>query len=470
MILEELKKRRIKLTIKEIISDFELNIMKSVDELLVGIIILGCFFHLLKAMWAYLQQNGFATHFDRFPDFHRFIKSSFALAHLPLEDIEAGLNYLKEFELVDQDCRKFKEKVFIPYIENTWINGQFPPGIWNCNARSEDSNTNNNQEGYNSRINKELKQIHPNPWILTSFIKKQIKLSEQEIIKVKCGLSKPKRRKVYKKLAERRKNLRQNYKRNKDIPNFLFAMGSNLVSAELAAGNSTDPVASVNPDNGADDSHWKEHDEEEDDSIDVTPTEYIQNPYAGRKIGKRPVDRPRVGRSKCTVCDKGFNSKSNSISCHACDKQTHVRCIKDTFDEEQFYCRKCRPIQTTVEDAIAQEMLIDAAVENPTLSHGENSINCDNGLKDFLQKLERMNLLEKFENELVTLDMLKEMNHEDLKSIGIITFGHRHKILKEIMSYRPPNIVETIVNSAEFQFGCVNCEENFYTHDALRDG
>ena len=79
---------------------------------------------------------------------------------------------------------------------------------------------------------------------------------------------------------------------NKDIPNFLFAMGSNLVSAELAAGNSTDPVASVKPDNGADDSHWKEHDEEEDNSIDVTPTEYIQNPYAGRKIGKRPVDRP----------------------------------------------------------------------------------------------------------------------------------------------------------------------------------
>ena len=111
-----------------------------------------------------------------------------------------------------------------------------------------------------------------------------MKLSEQEIIKVKCGLSKPKRRKVYKKLAERRKNLRQNHKRNKDIPNFLFAMGSNLVSAELAAGNSTDPVASVNPDNDEDDSHWKEHDDEGDDSIDVTPTEKIQNPYAGKKI------------------------------------------------------------------------------------------------------------------------------------------------------------------------------------------
>lgn len=226
-----------------------------------------------------------------------------------------------------------------------------------------------------------------------------MKLSEQEIIKVKCGLSKPKRRKVYKKLAERRKNLRQNYKRNKDIPNFLFAMGSNLVSAELAAGNSTDPVASVNPDNDEDDSNWKEHDDEGDDSIDVTPTEKIQNPYAGKKIQKRPFGRPRVGRIKCTVCDKGFNSKSNSISCNACDKQTLVRCIKDTFDEEQFFCRKCLPIQTTIKDAIAQEMLVDAAGENPTLSHGENSINCDNKLKDFLRKLEMMNLLKKFESE-----------------------------------------------------------------------
>ena len=115
-------------------------------------------------------------------------------------------------------------------------------------------------------------------------------------------------------------------------------------------------------------------------------------------------------------------------------------------------------------------MLIDSAVENPTLSHGENSLNCDNGLKDILTKFEMMNLLEKFESELITLDMLKEMNHNDLKSIGITTFGHRHKILKEIMSYRPPSIVENVVNSAQFQFGCVNCRgENFNTHGALRD-
>ena len=37
------------------------------------------------------------------------------------------------------------------------------------------------------------------------------------------------------------------------------------------------------------------------------------------------------------------------------------------------------------------------------------------------------------------------------------------------MSYRPPNIVETIVNSIQFQFNCANCEENFNRHDALRD-
>ena len=48
MMLEELKRRNIPLNIKELISDFELNILKSADEMLPGIIILGCFFHPLR--------------------------------------------------------------------------------------------------------------------------------------------------------------------------------------------------------------------------------------------------------------------------------------------------------------------------------------------------------------------------------------------------------------------------------------
>ena len=59
MMLEELKRRNIPLNIKDLISDFKLNI--------------------LKAIWKKVQVNGFATQFDEQPDFHRCVKSTLAL-------------------------------------------------------------------------------------------------------------------------------------------------------------------------------------------------------------------------------------------------------------------------------------------------------------------------------------------------------------------------------------------------------
>jgi tankyrase len=37
-----------------------------------------------------------------------------------------------------------------------------------------------------------------------------------------------------------------------------------------------------------------------------------------------------------------------------------------------------------------------------------------------------------FDREKITMDILVEMNHDDLKEIGITAYGHRHKIIKGI--------------------------------------
>lgn len=39
-------------------------------------------------------------------------------------------------------------------------------------------------------------------------------------------------------------------------------------------------------------------------------------------------------------------------------------------------------------------------------------------------------LIEIFEREQITLDILAEMEHEDLKQIGITAYGYRHKLIK----------------------------------------
>ena len=39
-------------------------------------------------------------------------------------------------------------------------------------------------------------------------------------------------------------------------------------------------------------------------------------------------------------------------------------------------------------------------------------------------------LREIFEREQISVDILSEMGHEDLKQIGITAYGHRHKLIK----------------------------------------
>ncbi|XP_019773681.1 poly [ADP-ribose] polymerase tankyrase [Dendroctonus ponderosae] len=48
----------------------------------------------------------------------------------------------------------------------------------------------------------------------------------------------------------------------------------------------------------------------------------------------------------------------------------------------------------------------------------------------FLVSLNLEHLLEIFDREQITLDILAEMNHEDLKQIGISAYGFRHKLIK----------------------------------------
>jgi tankyrase len=52
----------------------------------------------------------------------------------------------------------------------------------------------------------------------------------------------------------------------------------------------------------------------------------------------------------------------------------------------------------------------------------------------FLSSLGLEHLREIFDREQVTIDILLEMGHEELKQIGVHAYGHRHRLLKGIMS------------------------------------
>ncbi|KAM3178881.1 hypothetical protein ACTXT7_001711 [Hymenolepis weldensis] len=54
----------------------------------------------------------------------------------------------------------------------------------------------------------------------------------------------------------------------------------------------------------------------------------------------------------------------------------------------------------------------------------------------FLTSLGLDHLVELFEKEQITLDILVELGHEELKELGVVVYGQRHKIIKGVNRYR----------------------------------
>ena len=61
----------------------------------------------------------------------------------------------------------------------------------------------------------------------------------------------------------------------------------------------------------------------------------------------------------------------------------------------------------------------------------ETSLNMSMGA--FLASLGLEQLREVFDREQISVDILAEMGHEDLKQIGVTAFGHRHKLIKVVL-------------------------------------
>ena len=152
-----------------------------------------------------------------------------------------GLNTLKLFlKFEDENTEKFKTE-FLKYVKEYWIEGCYPPQVWLNFQRSGDE-TNNNQEGMNSRINKELKQTNPSPGILLCFIYKQLRCAETQRAEASVGQTKPRQKLKIKKIAQRRYTLKVQYKFERKLPgadqgqllqSYLSDMSQNVTSATL---------------------------------------------------------------------------------------------------------------------------------------------------------------------------------------------------------------------------------------------
>ena len=53
-------------------------------------------------------------------------------------------------------------------------------------------------------------------------------------------------------------------------------------------------------------------------------------------------------------------------------------------------------------------------------------------MRDFFMGTEFERYIELFEKEEITLDVLAEISHDELKNLGIKAYGHRHRLLRAV--------------------------------------
>ena len=129
--MEELK---LELNVKSVICDFELNIIKSVDDML-GVPIHGCYFHFKKCFMRRVDKNGMKTVYEKNEQFRKLINDCSALSFLPIEDIEEGLQHIdRKFTFTDEKLMDFKQE-FLDYIKTFWIHGCLPHYCVSCTSK-----------------------------------------------------------------------------------------------------------------------------------------------------------------------------------------------------------------------------------------------------------------------------------------------------------------------------------------------
>lgn len=139
----------------------------------------GCVFHFAKAVVGQVHKRGFKQDFSdvrKNGAFCGFIRAILGLPYVPLE-------FVHHFRRLTGKQRTFGMKMII--VEKYWIRGNHRAVTWNV-YKSETVSTNNNSEGYNSKLGNKLKQ-HPNFYALCGELKNELETSQLDTLAAKTG-------------------------------------------------------------------------------------------------------------------------------------------------------------------------------------------------------------------------------------------------------------------------------------------
>ena len=235
-----------------IISDFEISAIKATQHILgQHVVNKGCFYHLTQSTWRKIQSLGLTQLYKDREDIRQFCGMIDGLAFLPINDIQAGLQYLQT--LVDDELEPL-----LQYFDTNYVSGQyrriqppalqrnnvlppvvlrhvppqFPPVMWNVReiTLNNDHRTNNFCEAWNNGYFQLVGHKHPSFWSSIEAIRKDEATSHVAILQDAIGNPPAKRiKRKSKDLQRRLRNLCLDHSQGrKNLQEFLTAIGHTI--------------------------------------------------------------------------------------------------------------------------------------------------------------------------------------------------------------------------------------------------
>ena len=116
---------------EEIMTDFELALVQSLELEFPGARIHCCYFHFAQCLWRKVQRLGMVEEYKEDEFIRCFIQKSAAIAFVPPNFVCVSWDGLTA-EMPDNN----KVQSYSDYFNETWMNGQFRPRMWNYYAHS----------------------------------------------------------------------------------------------------------------------------------------------------------------------------------------------------------------------------------------------------------------------------------------------------------------------------------------------
>ena len=133
---------------RQVITDFEVALVTALETELPNTRRSGCYFHYCKNLWRRIQHLGLVEPYLHHLRVQKCLQKYMAIAFLPLALVRPNFQLLSHSHSTARVIRRYPQvQQFIDYLDRNYMNGEFPPEMWNVYARDGDTRSNNHVEG-----------------------------------------------------------------------------------------------------------------------------------------------------------------------------------------------------------------------------------------------------------------------------------------------------------------------------------